>query len=74
VRITIPKEEQYKFDMQSTLPNRNAGFKIIVGVKLTNKMYTANVENKELTFQNVIYNLRFMNDGSGLTQALEETL
>ncbi len=61
VRITIPKEEQYKFDSPSNLPNRN-GFKIIVGVKLTNKVYNANVETKELTFQNVIYNIRFMSD------------
>jgi hypothetical protein len=50
VRVTIPKEEQYKFDAPSSLMNRNNGFKIIVGVKLTNKVYMANVENKELTF------------------------
>ncbi len=45
-------------------------------MKLTNKVYTANVETKELTFQNVIYNIRFLNDGGQLQvgQVIEETL
>ena len=37
----------------------------------------ANVETKELTFQNVIYNIRFLNDGGSQLQGgqiIEETL
>jgi hypothetical protein len=37
LRITIPKEEQYKFEAPITIPKD--GYKIIVGIKLTNKVY-----------------------------------
>jgi hypothetical protein len=50
------------------------GFKIIVSVKLTNSIYQANVENKELTFQHVIYNLRFMSEGLQSGQGIDEIL
>jgi hypothetical protein len=44
------------------------GFKIFLGVQLTNKVYKTNVQTEDLSFQNVVYHIRFLNEISGNLQ------
>jgi hypothetical protein len=54
----------------------NDGYKIVISLGLTNKAYKANVEAEGLTFQNVVYHIRFLNEISsgGVINTNQETV
>lgn len=54
VQVTLKKEQQYMLDT-----SLSTNFQIVVDLKLTNNIYSGNVDSSGLTFQNLIYTVVF---------------
>jgi hypothetical protein len=54
VQVTLQKDQQYMLDT-----SLSTNFQIVVDLKLTNNIYSGNVDSSGLTFQNLIYNVGF---------------
>jgi len=54
VQVTLQKDQQYMLDT-----SLSTNFQIVVDLKLTNNIYSGNVDSSGLKFQNLIYNVGF---------------
>ena len=54
VQVTLQKDQQYMLDT-----SLSTNFQIVVDLKLTNNIYSGNVDSSGLTFQNLIYTVGF---------------